>query len=130
MTTRPDAIVTGSAGLYFVAALGLIFAGDELLSGAGAAATRLELALLQLLGAGLFGFAMLNWMNRRAPMGGIYGRPLLMANLAQGMIGALMLLQLLRATTLTFPLGGALLAYSGLTIAFGSRLFGTSRAMG
>jgi len=39
------------------------------------------------------GFAMLNWMNRNAPVGGIYGRPLLTANLIHFLIVSLMLIK-------------------------------------
>ena len=36
--------------------------------------------IVQMLGAAYFGFGMLNWMSRAAPMGGIYSRPLATGN--------------------------------------------------
>ena len=41
---------------------------------------------VQLFGGGLLGFAALNWMGRGAIYGGIYGRPIVVANLALGTI--------------------------------------------
>ena len=50
--------------------------------------------LLQLLGAGYMGFAMLNWMNKEKILGGIYGRPIVMVNFANFMIGGFALIKL------------------------------------
>lgn len=49
--------------------------------------------LLQLLGALYFGFALLNWMNKGKILGGIYGRPIVMANFAHFLIGAFALIK-------------------------------------
>src|SRR5690349_15712633 len=61
---RPNILVTATAIVYFVASIATIFAGEELLAAFQARRTVLELALIQLLGAALFGFAMLNWFHR------------------------------------------------------------------
>jgi len=45
--------------------------------------------IIQILGAVYLGFAMLNWMSRAAPMGGIYSRPLTTANFLHFMMVAL-----------------------------------------
>jgi hypothetical protein len=45
--------------------------------------------LLQILGALCFGFAMLNWMSKESVIGGIYSRPLVLANLSHYFIGAM-----------------------------------------
>jgi hypothetical protein len=47
----------------------------------------------QLLGAALLGLAALNWLSRGSAVGGIYGRPLVVANLAHFLVGALVLLR-------------------------------------
>ena len=82
------AVVAGASGGV------LLFAPDDILRalGGGAAiaapvAAASALAL-QLAGGALFGFAMLNWMARGTRVGGIYGRPLAMANLIQWGAGA------------------------------------------
>ena len=50
-------------------------------------------AILQCLAAALIGFGFLNWFSRANPMGGIYSRPLAMANLLLFAISALSLLR-------------------------------------
>ncbi len=49
--------------------------------------------VLQLLGALYMGFAMLNWMNKEKILGGIYGRPIVMANFAHFVIGGMALIK-------------------------------------
>lgn len=68
-----------------------VFAPEE----SAVALTRQETPALafSLLGAALFGLGMMDWLTRRAPIGGIYGRPVLMANLVHFVIGGLALLR-------------------------------------
>ena len=47
--------------------------------------------IIQLLGAAYFAFAMLNWMAKGAIIGGIYNRPIAIANLTQFSIGGIAL---------------------------------------
>lgn len=49
--------------------------------------------LFQMAGGLYLGFALLNWMNRNAPMGGIYGKPVASANLIHFLVVALMLVK-------------------------------------
>jgi len=46
---------------------------------------------VQLLAAGLLGFAALNWVGRSAIYGGIYGRPIVLANFGYGIISVMTL---------------------------------------
>lgn len=90
MTPRLTTIVVSLfAALLFVAGGALLFLPEELGSvlGLGEGA-RLPLAVL---GGALIGLGELNWMTRSTPQGGIYGRPLVMANLAHFTIGGLTL---------------------------------------
>lgn len=48
---------------------------------------------VQVAGAFYFAFAMLNWMSKGALIGGIYNRPVAVANLTHFMIGGLALLK-------------------------------------
>ena len=123
MADRPNLLLTFSAGAYFVASLALIFTTDELLELASAAGTVLEIALLQLLGAALFGLAMLNWMSRYSRIGGIFGRPLVIANFANAFIAAMMLVHLWREDGLSTALRIALGFYAVFALAFGAKLF-------
>ena len=92
MNTR--VILTASA--IFLGAQGLVasFLPIEILGFMDARAHhRLESTLVQLLGAALLGFAMMNWMARGAPAGGIYGRPLVVGNLVHYTVAAIALLK-------------------------------------
>jgi hypothetical protein len=77
-----------SAGLLGVAGHALVFAPREVLAylapGTPTAATWIG----QLLGAALIGLAWLNWLNRGALLGGIYARPVVLANAVFFLIGA------------------------------------------
>jgi hypothetical protein len=78
-------------GLLGLGAL-FVFAPEE----AGAALTgRGDPLAFSLLGAALLGLGMVTWMTRRAPIGGIYGRPVLTANLAHFLVGGLALLRVM-----------------------------------
>jgi len=49
--------------------------------------------LFQIMGGLYLGFAVLNWMSRNAPIGGIYGKPLASANLIHFVVVGLMLVK-------------------------------------
>ena len=51
------------------------------------------LLLVQVLGALYFGFAMLNWMAKESVIGGIYNRPIAIANFTHFLMGGLALLK-------------------------------------
>lgn len=48
--------------------------------------------LIQLLGTAFIGFAATNWMVRHSPVGGIYGRAVVMGNQSFAFIGAVVLI--------------------------------------
>ncbi len=48
---------------------------------------------LQLLGAALFGFGLINYVGRNAILGGIYGKPILLGNMVFHFIAALELIR-------------------------------------
>lgn len=79
--------------------------------------------VLQLLGAVYFGFGMLNYMSKRAVVGGIYGRPLVVGNFSHFLIAALALLKAQDLLS-TYPWLWALASAFGLlAVAFGRLLF-------
>jgi hypothetical protein len=107
-----------------LAALGLSasFLPGELLTWLGAPASPVLTVLVQVLGAALLGHAVLDWMSRHSTIGGIYGRPLVVANLLHFGSGALALLKMLQRapeSRILWPLalGYALLAL-GYAVAF------------
>jgi hypothetical protein len=91
---RTQLILVSSAVFLGVLALFLLFAPVESLSflllGYGALLPSLP---AQLLSAPLLGLSALNWLSRGSTVGGIYGRPLLIANLIHFIVGSLVLLR-------------------------------------
>lgn len=78
MTSR--ILATASALVLAVAGGLLLFASDELVPRL-VPGVRAEAAWIgQVLGAAWLGLAALNWMSRGSVLGGIYGRPIVMAN--------------------------------------------------
>jgi hypothetical protein len=81
-----SAIVSGTSGVV------LLFAADvalPLLTGLPPGA----IWLAQLVGAAWLGIAALNWLSRGATLGGIYGRPVVIANVAAWFITSTVLLK-------------------------------------
>lgn len=125
MTDTPSLLLTATALVYFAAALPLLFAPAEVLGTPDPAADPLAPVLAQLLGTALFGFAMLNWLQRRSTIGGIYGRPLIIADLAHTM-SAMLALGRFGLGQPFEPLAlSALVAYAALAVAFGLKVFTT-----
>jgi hypothetical protein len=107
-----------------VVALGLfglggafVFAGVELASTLGWAAGE---PVVSLLGGALFGLGAANWTARASPMGGIYGRAVVLGTQVHFVVGAAALLRYATKTpasagtlavTAFYVLGAALYAY-------------------
>jgi hypothetical protein len=88
MNTR-HTLTVASLCLAAVGAL-LLFAPDEVSE--AFVATPRGGAIAQMCGAGLFGFAAMNWTARGSAIGGIYGRAVVIGNQTHLMIGALLLI--------------------------------------
>ena len=86
-------ILSASALLLGAAGIAATFAPDEIANALHAGSP----ILIQLLGAALFGFTMVNWIARGSLIGGIYNRPVLMGNVTHFVIGALALVKLVGA---------------------------------
>ena len=82
-----SSLVMGLTGII------LSFIPLEILSYLGLESSKPLLFLLQILGALYFGFAMLNWMTKSSLIGGIYNRPVAIANFSHFLIAALALLK-------------------------------------
>lgn len=89
MKSRP--VMTAAAIVPALFGLACIFAPDEILGQLHGAAGGPALSglILQLLGAAWFGIGMTNWYSRTAPIGGIYGRPIVMGNTVHFFAGAM-----------------------------------------
>ena len=87
--------MTLSAAVLGVIGIGLTFFPAEVLRYLGIGSSTPLLIILQLLGALYFGFAMLNWMAKGAIIGGIYNKPISVANASHFLIGGLALVKAL-----------------------------------
>jgi hypothetical protein len=76
--------------------------------------------VLQILGALYFAFAMLNWMTRTNLIGGIYGRPVAMANLVHFLVGGLALIKGTNLDQASLLIWAASSIYGLLAISFGA----------
>jgi hypothetical protein len=80
MKAQPVLLV--SAVLLFGCGTAALFAPQEIAALMRAPAAGADPLLVQLLGAGLFALGFLDWFSRFSTIGGIYGRPVLLANFA------------------------------------------------
>ena len=116
---------------FALGALGftLVLAPEFVLASVIPGADRVLLPVLQLLGGSLAGFGYLNWMSRRAILGGALGRPIIISNLAHGLVGTGVLLRVLAAQE-GFPMAWTICGvYIVYTVAFGRLLFVRPRAL-
>jgi hypothetical protein len=82
-----------SAVLLFLGGVALLFAADTVLPAVAGTAPNAPSWPGQLLGSAWLGMSVLNWWNRSALLGGIYGRPFVAANFAFYVASALVLLR-------------------------------------
>ncbi|MFI5161142.1 MAG: hypothetical protein ACHQHN_07685 [Sphingobacteriales bacterium] len=86
-------IMTASAILLAAVGISLSFFPNEIAKYIGLDASKTSQLVMQALGALYFGFAILNWMAKGSIIGGIYNKPLVVANLSHFMIGGLALIK-------------------------------------
>jgi len=117
---RPYAV----KAMVSVASLGLLALGAAFVFAGAEAAAALGWSggepLASLLGGALFGLGAANWMARSSPMGGIYGRAIVLGTQVHFVVGAAALLRTVARTsaspaavalTAFYVLGAALYAY-------------------
>jgi hypothetical protein len=119
--------MASSALALCVAGIAASFLPREILAEFGVAPTPPVALLVQLLGALLLGFAMLNWLAKGMAVGGVYGRPVVVGNLAHFVTGTLTLLRA-AAGGASLALWAATGVYAGFAIWFGLVLFTHSEA--
>src|SRR5688500_16672827 len=83
---------SASALLLLLGGVLLLFAPATLLSVVSTDVPAASRWLAQLIGAGWLALAALNWLSRSSVLGGVYGRPVVAANLALYFISALVLI--------------------------------------
>lgn len=95
MARFPVSSILSRASAAYLGALGfaMLFASDELLPRLIPGLPPEASWIGQLLAGAWLGVALLNWNGRRIVMGGIYGRPQLLVNLALYVVSALSLVR-------------------------------------
>ena len=112
-----------SAAFLATLGVGMTFLPKELLAHIGARPEGTPVLLIQMLGALCLGFATLNWMNRGGHIGGIYGRPVSMANFFSFVVGAMALLKGSVAQQFACEVTAMAAIYSVFAVWFGLVLF-------
>ncbi|MCX2681335.1 hypothetical protein OOZ15_15385 [Galbibacter sp. EGI 63066] len=86
-------IMTASGDMMWTVGVALIFIPEKTINYLDMAVSDMSLFLIQILGALYFGFGMLNWMVRKSRIGGIYNRPIAVANFSHFLVGGLALIK-------------------------------------
>lgn len=110
-------------GLAGIAAL---FAPQEVAQALGLPANELLFVLIQVFGALYFAMALMNWTAKDSPIGGIYARPVTLANLTHFTIGALILIKYQVAQPFSLALIVLVLFYTIFALIFGWLVFRAS----
>ena len=119
---RTTALFLGAAGLA------ASFLPQEILAGFGAAPVPATVVLVQIVGAAYLGFAFLDWMAQGNAIGGIYSRPVAIANFGHFTIGGLALLKSGVAAHSTGPMLAAAAVYAVFAALFAYVAFAHSPA--
>lgn len=88
-----------------------LFAPEAVLALAGAPAAELLTVLVQLLGALYFSLALMNWTAKDSAIGGIYARPVSLANFGHFFAGALLLIRYQVTAAFDLPVVVILVVY-------------------
>ncbi|MDQ3171426.1 MAG: hypothetical protein M3Q55_14925 [Acidobacteriota bacterium] len=125
--TRSKLLLSASALFFGLAGAGATFLPVELLTHVRQPGARILVVFIQALGALYLALAMLNWMSRGATIGGIYGRPLVVANLLYFMMTGIVLA---RWAAESAPPGIMVLAaiHVLFAVCFGAVMFGSPKS--
>jgi len=118
MNTKP--LMTLNAIILALIGISLIFLPKEILDYFELSASDTLELLMQITGSLYFAFAMLNWMSKGSIIGGIYGRPIAIANLTHFVIAGLSLIKGIMANPgLSYVIWSIAILYSIFAILFG-----------
>ncbi len=110
--------MTSSSLVLALAGVLALFAPDVLLSTLNTAATAQVSVLVQLLGALYFSFALMNWAAKDSAIGGIYARPVSLANFSHFLSGTLILAKYLLSNEFNLSIVLALSVYAIFAVFF------------
>lgn len=125
MNLRTRILLSASAVIMGVLGLGITFLPHELLAHLDVPSNAAIVLLMQLLGALYLGMALLDWFHRGSHIGGIYARPLALANFMAYAVGAIALLKAVIGQSMGLDFVMLTLAYVAFAVWFGLVLFTT-----
>ena len=105
-------LMLGLAGIF------ALFAPDILLAVFGGTMVNSLSVLVQLMGALYFSMAMMNWTARDSAIGGIYARPVSIANFVHFLIGTLLLAKVVLSSGFNVSILWILVIYAIFAILF------------
>jgi len=113
-------LMTLSAMILALIGISLIFLPNEILDYLELSVSETLQLLMQIIGSLYFALAILNWMSKGSIIGGIYNRPIAMANLAHFVIAGLALIKgILANPSLSYVIWSIAIIYSMFAIFFG-----------
>lgn len=121
-TRTSTAITTFTALVLGAGGFALLFGSDELLPRALPGLAAGATVLGQLVSAGWLALAWLNWNQRRMIVGGIYGRPTVLANLMLFLVSAFSLAHPARTSGAPVALGVFAVLFGVLALVYGMLL--------
>ena len=117
-------LMTSSAMILALIGISLIFFPKEILDYFELSTSDTLELLMQIIGSFYFAFAMLNWMSKGSLIGGIYNRPIALANWTHFFIAGLSLIKgVLANSSLSYIIWSIAIIYSIFAILFGIVLF-------
>jgi hypothetical protein len=120
---RSSLVSRASASVLLIGVLALLFDSDVLLPLAAPGVPPSAAWIGQLLAAAWLGLAALNWLSRDAMIGGIYGRPIVIANLYCYTVSALSLAKIVFLSGTPMFVRGAAAVFTVLAVVYGVILF-------
>src|SRR5688572_33243137 len=111
-----------SSIFMFASGIAFTFFPQEFLETFKQPASLILHLILQLIGALYLGFGMLNWMAKNNLLGGIYSRPIAIANFMHFLVAGLALVKAAPGLEIP-PIWGLTVIYGGFAIAFGLVVF-------
>ena len=111
-------LMTSSSLFLAMVGVSLLFVPDVLLAALGVSVTAQASVLVQMLGALYFSFALMNWTAKDSAIGGIYARPVSLANFSHFFSGALLLVKFLFSNAFSFPVMLVTLLYVVFAVVF------------
>ena len=113
-------LMTLSAMILALIGISLIFLPNEILDYLQLSVSETLQLLMQIIGSLYFALAILNWMSKGSLIGGIYNRPIAMANLTHFVIAGLALIKgILANPSLSYVIWSIAIIYSIFAIFFG-----------